>query len=216
MKSCHFQQWWRNWTFFFHQYLFILHPDCCPQFLVPPHRVPSLPLPSSSSPLRRSGLPWVSPHPVHQVFAGLGKSSPTKASKGCPASEWILQTGNRSRDSPHSSHWGTHMETKLYARYTYIATETLSSLCMLFGQWLSPWEPPRIQASQLYWSSCGIKTDKWHTLSPFVETERLSYRRMSLEGKDMDDCKGHQGGQKDVRWGAPSRQGWLVLTCTAP
>jgi hypothetical protein len=50
-----------------------------------------------------------------------------------------------------------HGEQAVYLFHTCVCVCvcTRSSLYMFFGWWVSLWEPPRIQVSWLFWSSCG-------------------------------------------------------------
>jgi hypothetical protein len=88
--------------------------------------------PYSPFTLRVLGPPSYPPSLAHQISAGLGISFPSEDRQGSPIGKWIVQSGCSFTESPLSSCWGTHMETKLHICYICFGSLDPAHVCMLF------------------------------------------------------------------------------------
>lgn len=82
-------------------------------------------------------LPWESPHPVHQVSAVFGTSSPIEARHNSPVGEQISQIGNSLRDSPPvlvvgEPSWGLGCTSAPYVPGALV--QPMCALCLVVAQ----------------------------------------------------------------------------------
>jgi hypothetical protein len=71
---------------------------------------------------------------AHQVYVGLGTSSPSEVRKGTPVWEWIVKSCySILGTSLCSSCWGTHMETEFHFYYIHARHLCPSCICYLVG-----------------------------------------------------------------------------------
>jgi len=99
-------------------------------------------------------------HPIYQVIAGLGTSSPTEAGQGRPFRRTHIYDHRRAFNSPCSSWQGTHMKTKHFICEG--GPGPVSSYTLVCGSF-----PGNLQGSRLV-ISVGLPTDSLWSLHSLI------------------------------------------------